>query len=172
MMVHVKKTNTIYIQALLRRLLLIAVIMPISCPLVSLEVQLVNDKWGDFFARDKVGLSYIASIQRGKCNALDCIEKWPILCSSYIFQGLFPLALLNAHAYTYSISKYLYARTTFKSCKSIYETKSLSYCCPCRLSLLALFSHKPTTFLNSVTSTKTLNWPEVSYEFFCHICTI
>lgn len=44
MMVHVKKTNTIYIQALLRRLLLIAVIMPISCPLVSLEVQLVNDK--------------------------------------------------------------------------------------------------------------------------------
>lgn len=27
------------------------------------------------FALNTVGLSYIASIQRGKCNALDCIEN-------------------------------------------------------------------------------------------------
>lgn len=44
-------------------------------PLVSLEVQLVNNKLGDVFLHVTQLDSYIASIQRGKCNALDCIEK-------------------------------------------------------------------------------------------------
>lgn len=69
-----------------------------------------------------VGLSFIASIQRGKCNALDCIEKQPILMSFINFSRPFPLALLNAHAYTYSMSKYIYARTTLKAAKDYTET--------------------------------------------------
>lgn len=60
-------------------------------PLVSLDVQVVNDKWGDIFARNTFLLSYIASIQRGKCNALDCIKIQAILCSSSIFKAFFLL---------------------------------------------------------------------------------
>lgn len=90
-----KKQIVFYIQALLWRSLLTAFrcyanFLPPPSP-VSLEVQLVNNKLGDVFLHVTQLDSYIASIQRGKCNALDCIEKWPILCSSSIFQGLFLL---------------------------------------------------------------------------------
>lgn len=49
-------------------------------------------------------------------------EKQPILCI-VSFSRPFPLALLNAHAYTYSMSKYLYARTTVKAAKEYMKKK-------------------------------------------------
>lgn len=100
---NVGKTNESVIHSLPQRLLVIAFILPVlpmSHWKFSLFMINVFCLFFMVFASNTVGLSHIVSVQRGKCNALDCIKD-------DLFNVVYPFVkafvLLNAHAYIYTI---------------------------------------------------------------------
>lgn len=165
-----KKQMPTPIQALLAKAVPDGLRVFLPRPLLSSEVQLVNDKRGGvIFALHTVGLSYIASIQRGKCNALDCMRRkvtsW--VSSTIFFQGLFlSLSWTHMRIRTVWVSIYMHAQP-YKLQKNIQKNNNfLSYCCPYRLSpcLPSFLTNAPPSSSTLSTSTKTLNWLSVCRE--------
>lgn len=96
-------------------------------PLVSSEVQLVNDKWADVFLHSTQLDSHILH-QYSEVNAMHLTaskKNRPILCSSSIFQGLSPLAFLERTCIYVQYEEVFICTHNLKSCKIIYKNNKL-----------------------------------------------